>query len=296
MSVSLKTWILAARPKTLWASLTPVVIGTAIARAHGALDRPSLFACLAGALCIQIGTNFANDYFDYVKGTDTDDRVGPTRVTASGMVSLKAIRIATVLAFLAVWIPGAYIIDRGGWPFLVIGLLSILFGVLYTGGPYPLGYIGVADFFVLIFFGPVAVGGTYYLHTLTFPSAEVIVSGFAPGLISTALLTVNNLRDIDTDRAAGKKSLAVRFGAGFARFEYLFCIVVPGVVIPLYLYSATGRHWFLAVPLITIMYATPSIKTVFTTTATADAYNAALARTGKLLLAYAVFFSAAWLI
>ncbi len=160
----MRVWWEAARPKTLWASAAPVVMGTAMALADGALHAPSALCALLGALLIQVGTNYANDYSDFVKGADTEARIGPVRATQSGLVSPRTMKRATALVFLLTLVPGAYLVYRGGWPLVAIGVVSILCGILYTAGPWPLGYIGVADLFVLVFFGPVAVGGTYYVQ------------------------------------------------------------------------------------------------------------------------------------
>lgn len=290
----IKVWLLAARPKTLWAAVSPVIIGTAMAYGHGHIDWLSLICALSGAVLIQIGTNLSNDYFDYVKGTDTTERIGPTRATQSGMVSPAGMRRAFIITFALVLLPGAYIIWRGGWPFVIIGLVSILCGILYTAGPFPLGYIGLGDLFVLIFFGPVAVGGTYYLHTLTLDTAAVI-AGLAPGLISVAILAVNNMRDIDEDRQAGKRTLAVRFGRRFARVEYLVCMLLAGFVIPLYFYASAESRFFVLVPLIVVTAATPAIKTVFVTT-DGPTLNGVLAKTGKLLLVFSIVFSLGWIL
>lgn len=288
----LKVWLLASRPKTLPAAVAPVIIGVAIAYADGALHALSIVCALAGAILIQIGTNFANDYFDFVKGTDTADRKGPTRATQAGLVSPKTMRNAFVITFALALIPGACIIYRGGWPFLAIGLIGIACGILYTGGPYPLGYLGLGDVFVFIFFGPVAVAGTHYLNTLEW-SLFAVVSGLGPGLISVALLTVNNLRDVDEDRVAGKMTLPARFGTRFARLEYLACIVLAAGVMPMYLYAATDRRLFALVPLVVIPFATPIIRTVFTTT-DGTALNRALGATGRVLVVFAVVFAVAW--
>ncbi len=290
----IKTWALAARPKTLWAAVGPVIIGTAMAYGRGQVDWLSLLCALVGAVLIQIGTNLANDYFDFVKGTDTHERIGPTRATQAGLISPQAMRRAYLVAFGLALVPGAYIIWRGGWPFLAIGVVSIICGILYTGGPFPLGYIGLGDVFVLIFFGPVAVGGTYYLHTLSIDSAAII-AGLAPGLISVAILAVNNMRDIEEDRRAGKRTLAVRFGRRFARFEYLACIVGAAFVIPLYFYASADNRLFALVPLIIVTAATPAIKTVFVST-DGEALNGVLAKTGKLLLAFSIVFSLGWVL
>ena len=287
-----KTWLLASRPKTLPAAIAPVVIGVAIAYADGAVHALSTACALLGAILIQIGTNFANDYFDFVKGTDTADRKGPTRATQAGLVSPSTMRNAFIITFALALIPGAYIIYRGGLPFLAIGLLGIACGILYTGGPYPLGYLGLGDVFVFIFFGPVAVAGTHYLNTLEW-STFALISGLGPGLISVALLTVNNLRDIDEDRVAGKMTLPARFGRRFARLEYLACIVAAAVAMPMYLYAATGDRLFALVPLVVIPLATPNIRTVFTQT-DGPALNGALGATGRVLVVFAVVFAVAW--
>lgn len=292
-AAGITVWLAASRPKTLWAAGAPVVIAAAMAAEAQALHWPALIACFLGAVCIQIGTNFANDYFDFVKGTDTEERIGPTRATAAGLVSPRAMRNATIIAFALALIPGAYIIARGGWPFALIGVLSIASGVLYTGGPKPLGYIGLGDIFVFVFFGPVAVAGTYYLQAFSV-TPHVWIASLAPGLLSVALLTVNNLRDADTDVKTGKRTLAVRFGKGFAKLEYFAAVLLAVFVVPLYLYSATGKLTLAAVAMIATAIVTPAIRVVFTYRDPAM-LNGVLARTGLLLLVYSVLFAVAWL-
>jgi len=282
---------MAARPKTLPAGAAPVVIGTAMAWADGGMHVASALCALLGSILIQVGTNFANDYFDGSKGTDTPDRLGPTRVTQTGLVSPKAMRLATALAFALACVPGLYLVWRGGWPFIVIGLLSILCGILYTGGPYPLGYLGLGDLFVLIFFGPVAVVGTYYVQALSI-NPWVVVAGVAAGLFSVAILTVNNLRDVEQDRRAGKRTLPVRFGRSFARWEYVCAVVGASGVIPVGLCVATGR-WGVLVSMLVLLLAAPTIRVVITRT-DGPALNAALAATGKLLLMFSLLFSVGW--
>ena len=215
-----KIWLLASRPKTLWASISPVVIGTAMAYADGKFHWLSAVVALTAAVLIQIGTNIANDYFDYKRGVDAGERLGPLRVTQAGLVKPETVKAAFIIVFSLAFLLGFYLIWRGGYPILIIGLLSVLFGILYTGGPFPLGYTGLADLFVLIFFGPIAVGGTYYVQALAI-KPTIIIAGFSPGLLATAILTINNLRDIKTDRRAGKKTLAVRFEANFAKIEHV---------------------------------------------------------------------------
>jgi 1,4-dihydroxy-2-naphthoate octaprenyltransferase len=287
-------WWMAARPKTLWASAAPVVMGTAMAWDAGGFHAPSALCALLGALLIQVGTNYANDYFDYVKGTDTVERIGPMRATQAGLVSPEAMRRAAVLVFALALLPGLYIVLRGGWPFVVVGCVSILCGILYTAGPYPLGYIGLGDLFVLIFFGPVAVGGTYYVQALDIDSS-VLVAGLAPGLLSVALLTVNNLRDIEGDRVAGKRTLAVRFGRAFARGEYVGSLLVACAAVPIYLVARVPGHEYAAASMLALLLAVPAIRTVLTRTDGPE-LNGALARTGKLLLVFSVLFSIGWML
>ncbi|MEK7793109.1 MAG: 1,4-dihydroxy-2-naphthoate polyprenyltransferase [Candidatus Hydrogenedentota bacterium] len=290
---SVSVWISAVRPRTLGAAIAPVVIATAMAYDTGSAHALSAAACLLGAILIQIGTNFANDYFDFVKGTDTKDRVGPTRATAAGLVTPQTMRLAMIVAFALVFVPGAYILYRGGWPFLVIGLVSIACGVLYTGGPYPLGYLGLGDLFVLVFFGPVALGGTYYVQSITL-DANVLIAGLAPGLFSVAILTVNNLRDREGDAKSGKKTLAVRFGTRFARAEYVAALITGTLVIPLYLVMTTRGHYAALASIAVLLPAIPTIRTVLQKDG--SSLNAALGNTGKLLLAFSLLFSAGWVL
>ena len=289
----LRIWILAARPKTLWAAVAPVLIGTAMAFEAKAGHWPSALAALVGAVLIQIGTNFANDYFDFKKGADQYQRLGPTRMTQAGLIKPYAMRTAAIIAFSLALLVGVYLVWRGGWPIAVIGLLSILFGIMYTGGPYPLGYHGLGDIFVLAFFGPVAVGGTYYVQALDINSI-VLLAGLPPGLFSVAILTVNNLRDIKSDKLAGKKTLAVLFGRTFARVQYLLSIVIA-TLLPVFFCLTTHRHFFSLLTLLVLPAAVPAIKTVFGKT-DGPALNNVLATTGILLLLYSVIFSVGWLI
>jgi 1,4-dihydroxy-2-naphthoate octaprenyltransferase len=286
-------WLDAARPKTLGAGVAPVIIGGALAWSDGGFHALSVVAALVGSLLIQVGTNFANDYFDFIKGADTEDRVGSVRATAAGLVSPATMKRAMIIAFALVFVPGAYILYRGGLPFLAVGLVSIACGVLYTGGPFPLGYLGLGDVSVLIFFGPVATGGTYYLQTHTLGS-DILLAGLAPGLFSVAILTVNNLRDMDGDRRAGKKTLAVRFGARFAKGEYLAALLIGGAGIPMYLCVSAGGHYASLAGALVLLPAIPLIHRVFTQTGAA--LNFALASTGKLLLLFSVLFSAGWVL
>ncbi len=289
----LAVWLEASRPKTMPASITPVVMGSAMAYGEGTFHPLSAVCALLGALFIQIGANYANDYADYLKGADTSGRLGPRRVTQSGLVKPETMRIATAIVFLLACVPGVFIIYRGGLPFVLIGLTSILFAVLYTAGPFPLGYVGLADLFVLVYFGPVALAGTYYLHALRL-TPEAVIAGFSPGLLSTALLTINNLRDIEQDRKANKRTLAVRFGANFARIEYLGCVMLATTVIPLYLFLITNKRLLPAVALITSAYALRQVRAVLAGSSGKD-LNIILAKTGKTLLFFGISFSLGWI-
>ena len=286
-----EVWIPAARPKTLFAAVAPVLMGCAIAIGDGAFHAPAALAALLGAVAIQIATNFANDYFDHSKGADTDARLGPTRATASGQVAPRTMRRAFILLFGVAFLIGAYLVWRAGWPIVVIGLLSILFGVLYTGGPAPLAYTGMADVFVLVFFGPVAVAGTYYVQALSW-SMPAIVAGVGPGMLAIALLTVNNLRDVDEDRTSNKRTLAVRFGRPFAKGLYCVCLLAaaltPIVLVarfdaPRPVLAASAACLFGLRPLAAVLRARPG-----------DTLLGALAGTGRLLAAYALAFSLGW--
>ena len=220
-----KAWVMATRPKTLTAAAVPVVVGTAVAWRAGAFELWPALAALIGAFLIQIGTNLANDYFDHEKGADNEERLGPTRVVQSGLLAPEKVFRAMVATFGAAVLVGGYLVAVAGWPIAVLGAASVASGVAYTGGPYPLGYHGLGDLFVFIFFGVVAVTGTYYVQALEWSTAALVAS-VPVGLLSTAILVVNNYRDIDTDREAGKGTLAVRLGRRLTRVQYVVMLVV----------------------------------------------------------------------
>jgi len=241
-----KHWITAIRPPTLPAAVVPVLVGTAAAVGIEDGFRLAVFiATLAAAVLIQIGTNFANDVFDFEYGADTVDRLGPPRVTQSGLISPARVRLGTVVAFGGAAAIGVYLIVVGGWPILAIGVLSIIAGIAYTGGPWPLGYHGLGDVAVFLFFGLVAVIGTYYLQAGTV-SATAVVAAVPVGLLVTAILVVNNLRDLETDRRAGKRTLAVRIGERATRLQYVALILGPYLVVPLLWAMDAGAWVFLA--------------------------------------------------
>lgn len=220
-------WLLAARPKTLSAAVVPVMVGSALAAHEPAAVTWWVFFCaLAGSVLIQIATNLINDALDFKKGADTGERLGPIRVTQAGLVSAEAVmRMAWICLILAA-LCGVPLLYRGGWPMLIVGLASILAAYAYTGGPFPLAYHGLGELFVIIFFGFVAVGGTFYTHSLQLTRSAVL-AGFATGALAAVLIVINNLRDVDGDRVSNKRTLAVRFGERFARAEVVFFALVP---------------------------------------------------------------------
>lgn len=239
--MSAAVWIAAARPRTLPAAVAPVAVGTACAHAAGGVAWLPALAALAGAALIQIGTNFANDVFDAEKGADTPDRRGPVRAVAAGLITAGAMRAAMVAAFAAAVAVGLYLTAVGGWPIVAIGVASIAAGIAYTGGPWPLGYHGLGDVFVMAFFGLVAVCGTAFVQVGHVPALAVWLS-IPVGAIATAVLVVNNLRDRETDARVGKRTLAVRFGRRFALAEYAGLLALAHVV-PAAIAVADHRPW-----------------------------------------------------
>lgn len=296
-----RAWVIAARPQTLPAAAAPVVVGVGLALADGVFAPLPALAALVGAALIQVGTNFANDYYDAIQGADTDDREGFTRVVASGLIEPAEVKRAMWLTFAAAIGVGTYLVAVGGVPILVIGLASVAAGIAYTGGPYPLGYHGLGDLFVFVFFGVIAVTGTYYVQAaallsgwfpLGIPDGTVALAAVVASLpiaaLSTNILVVNNLRDREEDASTGKRTLAVRFGYRFARAEYLAMLAVAYLA-PLW-FVARGDGLGALLPLVTLPLAAAVARTVLTETS-GEALNPALESTGKLLAAYAVAFA-----
>ena len=245
----MNAWLLAARPKTLAAAIVPVLVGTSMAmNARARLHWVAFLCALGGALFIQIGTNLVNDALDFERGADTHERLGPLRVTQAGLLSAHAVLMGAYVCFGLAALCGIPLILRGGWPIVVIGVVSIIAAYAYTGGPYPLAYHGLGEVFVLIFFGFTAVGGSYYVQRLTI-DLIVLVTGFAVGTLAVILLAINNLRDIENDRASNKRTLAARLGADFARreIEWLAMLVYLATIVVAY-----GQDWHLLAPLITL--------------------------------------------
>lgn len=288
---SWRVWYLAARPKTLWAAVAPVLMGSAVAYRDDALHIGAALAAWAGAMLLQVGTNFCNDYADFKKGADTADRIGPIRATQAGWVTPKQMGWASVLAFGLAALVGLYLVHRGGTLMAVVMLLSIAAGILYTVGPYALAYLGLGDVFVLIFFGPVAVGGTYYVQARSWPMA-LTVAGLAAGLLSCAILAVNNLRDIEQDRAAGKRTLAVRFGSFWARTEYVGTVVLALFAVPLVLWL--GFDYPASIGLVTLaLVAGWQPLAAVLGGVSGPALNPVLGQTARMLMLYAVLFTIA---
>ena len=247
MSVNLKIWFEAARPKTLPAAVVPVMVGTALAVAHHAADFTRAAICLVFALLVQIGTNFANDYFDFVQGADTAARVGPRRAVAAGLVSPRQMLIATWLVLGVAFVVGMLLVHEVGWLLFPIGVISIVCAIAYTGGPFPLGYNGLGDLFVFVFFGLVAVCTTFYVQTGGV-TPDVVYCAAAIGLLAANILVANNYRDVDTDAVAGKKTLVVRFGRKFALWQYALSNLVALLCLPTLL--LTGYRWPVLLPLV----------------------------------------------
>jgi 1,4-dihydroxy-2-naphthoate polyprenyltransferase len=283
--MTLSTWIAAARLRTLPAAVVPVAVGTAVARACGDVAWGPALAALGGSLAIQIGTNFANDVFDAEKGADTPDRIGPLRAVSAGLISARAMKIAMVIAFAIASLFGLYLLAHAGWPIAAIGIASILSGIAYTGGPWPLGYHGLGDLFVLVFFGFVAVCGTVYVQLGWVPPLAY-GAAIPVGALATAILVVNNLRDRATDARVGKRTLAVRLGRRGVLVEYIALLAVafaiPGAL-------AVCHPWA-ALPLVTLPLAIMRVRALVAAT-TGPEFNACLAATAKLMMLHGVLFA-----
>lgn len=285
---SLRAWILACRPATLTAAIVPVIVGTAVAHASGGVRIGPAIAALFGAIMIQIATNFANDVFDHEKGADTHERLGPTRATQSGLLTPKQVR-AGMIGAVALAVPaGLYLTHVAGVPIVLIGVASILSGIAYTAGPYPLGYHGLGDIFVFVFFGLVAVGGTAFVEVGRLPPLALLAA-VPVGALATAVLVVNNVRDRVTDERAGKRTLAVRFGRRAGEIEYA-ALLALAYASPFVAVIAFGRSLFTLLPLVSL----PVAVRLYRALATMEGrpLNACLAGTAKLLLLFGVLFAA----
>ena len=289
----IRFWWISGRPKTLPAAVAPVLVGGALAYADGCWLPSVWVATLLSAVLIQIGTNLANDYFDFIKGVDNADRVGPARPAVAGLVTPRQLAWAAAVSFGLSALLGLYLVIVGGWPIMVIGLLCIASGVLYTAGSHSLADLGWGDLFVLIFFGPVATAGTYYLQAGRL-TPVALLAGWGLGLLSTAILTVNNVRDFYTDRDAGRRTLVVRFGRAFGRAEYAVSLIA-GCLLPGLLVAVAGGHYAGLMALATLVGAGVLIRRMYRDP-DPERMNKMLAQTGKLLMLYSVLFCVGWLL
>jgi 1,4-dihydroxy-2-naphthoate octaprenyltransferase len=285
----MRVWLMAARVRTLPAAIAPVLVGTSLAGYSGVFHPLRLLAALVGAIFIQIGTNLSNDYSDARRGADTEDRLGPVRVTAGGLVPPRRVLVATYLTFGVAVLAGVYLVVVAGWQLLLVGAASILAGVLYTGGPRPYGYEGFGELFVFLFFGIVAVAGSYFvqvkhLHWEAFALAVPV------GLLAAAILVVNNIRDIRTDRGAGKKTLAVRLGRPRTRVLYAAMVYGAYVLAPVTWLFGPLELWVL-LPALSLPIAIPLVRIVAART-DGPSLNAALAQTGILQLSFCMLLAA----
>lgn len=279
---------MASRPKTLPAAVGPVVVGTAFAVHFQQFQVFPALAAVIGAILLQIAANLANDYFDYIKGYDTTERIGPTRVAASGLLDIKELRNGLIAVILLSMLIGLYLIWIGGWPILLIGIFSIIFAVAYSGGPVPLASNGLGDIFVFIFFGLIAVNGTYYVQSGSIAN-EVVMGSIPVGLLITAILVVNNYRDIDTDSKTGKFTLAVFLGHQLTRIYYVILLVIS-YLIPIYLFITGDYSFFILLPLLSLIITVNNTKILFDDI-DGDKLNQALAGTAQLSLIFSLLFA-----
>lgn len=282
-----ESWILASRPKTLPAAVVPVLVGSALAISVNKFFLPYSIVALVCALLIQIGTNFTNDLYDFLKGADSKQRKGPVRVLASGLISVKEMKIGSVVIFGLAFILGLYLVYSCGLVVLWIGIISILAGIIYTAGPFPLAYNGLGDLFVFVFFGIVGTMGTFYLHTQEFSLLSFLVS-LPVGALTTNILIVNNYRDVEEDKAAGKNTLAVCLGRTFTRWEFILLLILSYVVSLILFLNFNFSYWIF-LPYITIPFTILLIRMLFKLKG--EALNKTLELTAKFAGIYGLLFS-----
>lgn len=286
-TAQIKNWILAARPKTLSASVVPILATIGLVRVEGHSLQMWIIVCaLFSSFCIQIGTNFVNDAMDFKKGADNENRIGPMRVTQQGHFTFKQVMWMATAFFAIAIILGVPLVLHGGWPIVIIGLVSVLMGYAYTSGPFPLAYRGLGDLFVIIFFGLVAVGGLYYLLVGTYSTSAVVV-GLQIGFLSTVLIAINNLRDMSTDKEVGKRTLAVRLGLTGGRIWIAFLIIAPFMAGYYWLFQ--NRFWMYVLPLFSFPLGLAIMKRIFKTEPS-PVYNKYLALAALYSLLFSVLF------
>lgn len=284
-------WIQAARPWTLGVAVSPILIGTTIAHSEGGIQWLAALAALLGGVFIQIGTNLANDYFDFKKGADTSSRVGPQRVTQSGLIAPGTVRYGFLACFGVAFSLGIYLVYLGGWPIVIIGLLSLLLGIIYTGGPFPLAYHGLAELPAFLFFGPIACATTTYVQTGSW-STPALVAGASAGFFSVALLSINNLRDYEEDRKVGKHTLIAKFGRRFGIAEYGVSILTA-TLLPLVLIFTNPDHSMIGIAAITSLMALHAVRITANFKESSELY-AVLKMTSKLQIIFTVIFMISW--
>lgn len=283
-----KSWIIASRPKTLLAAIVPVVVGSALAINKGKFAISFSIIALLCSVLIQVGTNFTNDLYDFLKGADTEDRKGPLRVLAAGLISVTEMKIGVVFIFSVSFILGLILVYEAGPVIFVIGILSIIAGIAYTAGPYPLAYNGLGDIFVFMFFGIAGTMGTYYIQVKDFSFISFLIS-IPVGALITDILVVNNFRDIEEDRAAGKRTLAVLCGRGFTRFQFIF-LILTSFAIPAVLFFFFDFHYWVFLPYLTFPLAYKLIIMLYTLDGLQ--LNKTLELTAKLSALYGFLFAA----
>jgi len=285
-NVNWNAWMLAIRPRTLPAAAAGVMMGGALAWQDGFLRIDALLVCLFAALLLQIGSNLANDVFDYERGTDTSERLGPTRVTQAGLLTPSQVKTGMAVVFGVAAMLGLYLAYLGGLPIILIGIAAIISAIAYTGGPFPLGYYGLGDIFVFIFFGLASVAGTYYVQA-GFVSAAAWWMTIPPGMIITAILVVNNLRDLENDRKASKRTLAVIFGERATKTQYIICLVLAYLIMPITSWVGIVP-WTSLLTWISLPIAYQAARV--TLTQKGRPLNAALASTGQTALLFSLLF------
>ena len=283
----IESWLLASRPRTLLAAIVPVMVGSALAISQNQFTPLLSIIALLCSILIQVGTNFTNDLYDYLKGTDKKDRVGPKRVLVSGLISVSEMKFGIITVFSLAFLLGLYLVYSAGIVILIIGVISIIAGLAYTAGPYPLAYNGLGDVFVFVFFGIVGTAGTYYLHLHEFSLLSVLAA-IPVGALITNILVVNNYRDIDEDREANKYTLAVKLGKKFSRFQFVNSIVISYLIIFI-IYFKYDYSYFIFVPIVSLPIGMKLIKML--QTLEGEQLNKTLELSAKFAALFGLLFS-----
>lgn len=283
-----ESWVLASRPKTLLAAFVPVIIGSSIAAHHNSFKPLAAIVALICSILIQIGTNFVNDLYDFLKGKDTHQRLGPTRALASGLISVNEMKTGVIITFALTFLLGLYLVYLGGWLILLIGIFSIIAGIAYTAGPYPLAYNGLGDIFVFVFFGLIGTVGTYYVQTGSVQMIAVWAS-IPVGALITNILVINNYRDIEEDKSNGKNTLAVKMGPTFARLQYVVFMILSYLIL-FVVYFTYKQSYLVFLPFLSLPIALKLIKMIYSIKG--KSLNNTLALTAKLSFIYGILFAA----